>query len=120
MIIEGLSLAVLTGAGFYFLYHKLPRSVRKFMQKHVLLTDAVICFATYALFGGTLTALFAAAWLGLIVSITLAIVSNPDANALLERFGERCTEWKGKFAAWAARQAKEMNKDRPQLKVVNE
>ena len=81
MITTSLALALLTGTGFYLLYSKLPRRIRKFMQRHVLLTDTVACLLTYVLFGGTLIALFAAAWLGVIVSILLAITSNPVTNA---------------------------------------
>jgi len=71
------------------------------MQKHVLLTDAIACFLTYSLFGGTLVALFAAAWLGIIVSIMLALTKNPSTNVLLEDFSRRAGRMKDKFLEWA-------------------
>ena len=84
MIGNGLSLAVITGAAFYVLYKKLPRPIRRWMHKHVLITDAVCMLLTYALFGGTLVALFAAAWLGLIVSLLLFVMQNQEAKELIE------------------------------------
>ena len=101
MVTTGFTLAVLSACGFWLVYDKLPRRVKKFMQKHVLLTDAIACFLTYSLFGGTLVALFAAAWLGIIVSIMLALTKNPSTNALLEDFSRRAGRMKDKFLEWA-------------------
>ena len=84
MIGNGLSLALLTGAGFYLIFKKLPRGVRRWMTKHVLITDAVCMLLTYALFGGTLVALFAAAWLGVIISMMLFIMQNKEAMDVIE------------------------------------
>lgn len=71
------------------------------MQKHALFTDSIACILTYALFGGTLVALFAAAWMGLIVSMLLALTSNPSTNLLLERYARKIAELKDKFIEWA-------------------
>lgn len=123
MITTGLSLAVLTAAGFYMIYRKLPRRVRKFMQKHALITDSIACLLTYILFGGTLVALFASAWMGLLVSMILALTSNPSTNAMLERFAKQCGNIKDKFLAWAENKANQQQKetqDKSQLKVVGE
>lgn len=100
MITTGLTLALLTGCGFLFLYHKFPKRIRMFMQRHVLFTDTVVCLLTYILFGGTLVALFAAAWLGIIVSLILALVSNPTTAALINVFMKRVAELKAKFISW--------------------
>tara|TARA_Y100000310_G_scaffold13493_1_gene13724 strand:- start:7691 stop:8041 length:351 start_codon:yes stop_codon:yes gene_type:complete len=89
MIGNGLSLALLTGAAFYLLFKKLPRPVRRWMTRHVLITDAVCMLLTYALFGGTLVALFAAAWLGLIISMMLFIMQNKEAMDVVETILEK-------------------------------
>jgi len=120
MITTGLSLATLTGAGFYMLFRKLPRRVRRFMHRHPLVTDAVACGLTYMLFGGTLVALFAAAWMGLIVSMMLAITSNPACNALLERWAQKLGKMKEQFVGWVAAMNPEVEGSQsPKLEVVN-
>jgi len=78
MILDGLVLACITGVAFWMLYAKLPRKMRKFLQKHILFTDTISCLLTYALFGGTLVALFAAAWLSVIISALLLMMRNPS------------------------------------------
>jgi hypothetical protein len=98
MITTGLALAIVTGAGFYWIYLKLPEVVRRFMLRHALLTDAAVCILTYCLFGGTLIALFAAAWLGLIVSIMLAIINNPQGALLLKKIAEKIAILKAKIS----------------------
>lgn len=100
MVTTGLSLAILTGAGFLLLYQKLPRKIKRFMQKHVLLTDAVACLLTYLLFGTTLVALFAAAWLGVIVSILLAVMKNAGAERAISQAMSKVGELKDQFMAW--------------------
>ena len=101
MIFTGFTLACLTGTAFWLLYKKLPARIKRFMQKHVLVTDAIACFLTYSLFGGTLTALFASAWLGIIVTVLLSLTKNPATNALLEEFSEKVGRMKDKFLVWA-------------------
>lgn len=78
MIINGLTLAVLTTTGLIILYKKIPRKVRRFIERHHLLADAVALLFTYILLGGTLTALFAAALVGLFTSALLYIANNPE------------------------------------------
>ena len=117
MISTGLALAALSSAAFYVIYRKLPRRVRKFMCKHVLFTDAVACLLTYMLFGGTLVALFAAAWMGLITSLMLALVSNPQTNAILERFVVKVGQMKDGFISWLAT-SNTPQEEAPKLKVV--
>jgi hypothetical protein len=61
-----------------FIYKKLPRKVRRFLEKHSLLTDLATLIAVYMLLGGTLAALVAGAMCGIMVSIMLHIANNPD------------------------------------------
>ena len=97
MLVTGLTLATLTAVGFWFIFRKLPRKVRRFLQKHALFTDGTACILTYLLFGGTLTALFAAAWMGIFVSIILALTNNETTNAFLEKIAELCRSLKNKL-----------------------
>jgi len=102
MIVDGLVLAVITGTAFYFLYAKLPGRVRRYLQRHILLTDTIACLLTYALFGGTLVALFAAAWLSVLVSVLLVVIRNPAAARALRAFSEQITEYKKQATEWLA------------------
>ncbi len=76
MLTTAASLAILTIAACLVLYTKLPRRVRKFIEKHSLLTDLFCLIGIYMLLGGTLTALFAAAMCGLAISIMLHVVNH--------------------------------------------
>lgn len=78
MLTTAASLAILTTIGCLIIYNKLPRRIRKFIEKHSLLTDLLCLIGIYMLLGGTLTALFAASMCGLAVSILLHIANNPD------------------------------------------
>jgi len=78
LITNGLTLAILTTTAFFIVYKKLPRKIRRWVQAHTLLTDVVALLLTYMLFGGTLTALFAAAMTGLFVSGLLYISNHPE------------------------------------------
>jgi len=119
MIETGFSLAVLTAGGFYLLYRKLPVWMRDFMQKHVLLTDLTACFLTYALFGGTIVALFAAAWVGLMVSTVLAITSNKKSNAVVEYYVAKLYALVKKAGEWVSNRVP--NPESPvQLKIVKD
>jgi hypothetical protein len=71
-------LAVMTTVGFYLIYSKLPRRVRKFLEKHSLMSDLIACILTYTLLGGTLTALFASALVGIMTSLLLLIAQHPE------------------------------------------
>ena len=56
----------------------MPPKIKKFLEKHTLLTDALALITTYVLLGGTLTALIAAALCGLFVSGLLHIARNKE------------------------------------------
>ncbi len=85
MISDGFVLAGLTVAGFYFLYVKLPKRVKKFLMDRPLFTDASAALFTYMIFGGTATALMAAGWACLITSIIIHISKNKVMMSWVER-----------------------------------
>lgn len=78
MLSNALALAIATTAGAYMIYSKLPRKVRRFVQKYALMTDLTTLVAVYLLLGGTLTALMAGALCGLFVSMLLHIANNEE------------------------------------------
>lgn len=78
MITQAISLAILTFSGFYVIYKKLPQKVKDFFCKFNLLTDVMCLAGAYFLLGGTVTALFAAAIVGLATSVALYIGQNKD------------------------------------------
>jgi hypothetical protein len=86
MLFNGLILATMTTVGFLWIYRRLPRRVRKWIERHDLLTDAFALLLTYMLLGGTLTALFAASLVGLMVSALLYIAKNPEDFQILFDF----------------------------------
>jgi hypothetical protein len=101
MFIDALLLASLTTAGFMFVYKKLPRGVRKFLEKHALLTDAVALLLTYGLLGGTLTALMAGALVGIFTSIMLYIAEHPDDFQYLWDAAEAIKKFTKQLQVWA-------------------
>lgn len=100
MFTTGFTLAVLTTVGFYLVYRKVPASVKRLLEKYSLVTDLVACILTYIMFGGTIVALFASAWVGIFVSILLAIMSNPTTAAALDHYMGKLVELKNKLVAW--------------------
>lgn len=76
MLSTAASLAILTTAAAIVVYNKLPRRIRRFLEKHSLMTDILCLFATYHLLGGTITALLAAGMVSLAVSGLLEIANN--------------------------------------------
>lgn len=78
MIFDACAMAVLATTGFYLLYQKLPRNIRRWITKHALLTDFVTMILTYWMFGGGITALMAGAMVDILVSIMLHIANHPE------------------------------------------
>lgn len=78
MIGNAIALSVLSTAGFYIIFAKLPKRIRDLVQKYYLLSDILALIGVYILFGGTLTALFAGALSGLFVSILLKVANSPE------------------------------------------
>src|SRR5687768_16765374 len=79
MLIENaLVLAVVTFIGGWMVWGKLPRRVRKWLERQSLTTDVVLLFLDYLVLGGTATALLASAFVGLMVSVALYIANHPE------------------------------------------
>ena len=117
MLITGFTLAVLTNVGFYLIYRKLPARMRAFMHKHTLMTDLTACLCTYVLFGGTLVALFASAWCGIMVSIMLAVTNNPDCMAFLEQLGQKLGLYKDKTVLAIQEYVRNANTEAKQMEI---
>ena len=96
MIFNSFVLAGLTVGGFYFIFLKLPGRIRKFLVEKPLLTDVVSALFTYILFGGTATAIMAAGWACVIVSMMLAIRKNPFLMSWVNFAKDKLRE----FTAW--------------------
>lgn len=86
MLSTAASLAVLTVAGCYVVYNKMPRRVRRFIEKHSLMTDILCLFGVYHLLGGTITALLAAGMVSLVVSGLLHIANHKEQFLYLYDF----------------------------------
>jgi len=78
LILNGLTLGILTTVAFYALYMRFPDWAKRFFIKYRLLTDIVATILTYWLFAGTVTALFAAAWVCLLVEVLLYAGRHPE------------------------------------------
>lgn len=117
MLVNGFILATLTVSGFYLIYRKLPMRLRRFMEKHSLMTDIVACVLTYILFGGTLVALFASAWVGIMISILLALVQNQTTAAAMETITLKLILLKDKFLK--ALEAFVKNNQQPQVASID-
>ena len=78
MLSNAFALAVLSSAGFYVIYKKMPGRAQKLMVKYDLVADVAALIFTYVLFGGTVTALIAAAIVSIVVSMMIHIAKHPD------------------------------------------
>jgi len=78
MISNAITLAALTSVGFLLIYKKLPRNFRHLVVKYNLVFDILALIATYIVFGGTVTALIAAALVSIVVSVMLHIAAHPS------------------------------------------
>jgi len=83
MLGTAVSLALLTTTSFYIVYSKLPRKIRRFLEKYHLATDVAALVGTYLLLGQTLTALIAGALVCLLTSALLHIANNQDDFLIL-------------------------------------
>lgn len=90
MLSDAFALALLTTAGAMMVYKKLPSKVKRFLEKHALMTDLVSLVLTYLLLGGTLTALAAGAMVGIFVSGLLHIANNKEDFLYLFDFIDAC------------------------------
>lgn len=78
MIVEAAILGSASAAGFGLTYTRVPEQVKEFCLRHPLLTDVVATYLTYELLGGTLTALLAAGFVSVFVSILLYLLNYRD------------------------------------------
>lgn len=78
MFSTAVALSILTVGACIIIYIKLPRQVRRFLEKHSLMTDLICLIGTYYFLGGTITALLAAGIVGLMVSGLLEVANNKD------------------------------------------
>lgn len=78
MLSTAIALAVVTTGSVFIIYDKLPKRVKKFIVKHSLMSDILAFIAVYFILGGTLTALLAAAIMGVFISIMLHVANNEE------------------------------------------
>lgn len=107
MFLDGFALGSLTVGAFWLVYQKLPARVKRFLEKHALLTDALALYATYILLGGGITALFAAAWAGILTSVLLYVANHPDDFQWLQDFVAFSKEKAGELKAYLTRVGQE-------------
>lgn len=75
---DALALSILTTGGFAIIVGKFPPKLRHYIVKYELFTEIVTIVLAYVILGGTLTALFASAMVGLQVSALLYIAKHPE------------------------------------------
>jgi hypothetical protein len=78
MLSDALVLAILSTIGLIMLYKKLPRKIRKFLEKHAVFTDFLTFILTYITLGSTLTALTAGAMVAIMTSCIIHILANKN------------------------------------------
>jgi hypothetical protein len=78
MISNAFALAILTTCGLYVVYKKLPRKIRRLIEKYSLFADILALVGIYLMLGQTLTALMAGALAGLFISVLLHIANNQE------------------------------------------
>lgn len=78
MLSTGLALGIVSCAGVYLIWKKLPARVRSWAHNHPLFTDAIAFVGVYWVLGGTLTALIASAFAGIFISAYLEIMNHPN------------------------------------------
>lgn len=107
MLSNAVALSILTTTGFAVVYRKLPRKVRKFILKYNLAADVVALLLTYVLLGGTLTALTAAALVGLMTSALIYIGNNESEFEWLADFRDAVTDKLNCFKQFLSRKGQE-------------
>lgn len=89
MLVDGFLLAGLTLGAAVLTFRHMPRWCKGFVEKHPGLTRAACFVLTYIVLGHSVTAIFAAAILDILLSILLSINADAEAKpamlALLER-----------------------------------
>ena len=106
MVVEQAAiLAFLTSGAFMAIYVKLPRNIRRQLEKHQLVTEVVAMIATYWLHGATVTALLASGMVGLLVTVGLHIANHPEKfkyiKVIRDTVIEKASEFGAKLNNWA-------------------
>jgi TRAP-type C4-dicarboxylate transport system permease large subunit len=78
MLLEASVLGAASAAGFGLTWTRIPQQIRQFCLTHPLWTDIIATYLTYELLGGTLTALVAAGFVSVLVSVLLYCFSYRD------------------------------------------
>lgn len=78
MLVEATVLGAASTAGFGLTWTRIPVQAKRFCLEHPLLTDIIATWLTYELLGGTLTALVAAGFVSVFVSVILYLVNARD------------------------------------------
>ena len=78
MLSDAMVLAILSTIGLLMLFKKLPRKIRKFLEKHAVFTDFLTFILTYLTLGSTLTALTAGCMVAIFTSMLIHIQAHPD------------------------------------------
>jgi len=78
VILEAAILGSGSAAGFGLTYTRLPAAFKDFCLRHPLLTDVIATYMTYEILGGTLTALMAAGFVSVLVSVLLYVFNHWD------------------------------------------
>src|SRR5690606_26088317 len=78
MIGNAFSLSILSVAGIYFIWKKLPQRMKDLLLKYPALLDVAALVGTYLILGGSTTALMAGAMAGLFTSILIHIGTHKE------------------------------------------
>lgn len=127
MLSNAFALAVLTTSAFIIVYQKLPRKIRRMIEKYSLVSDLLALIGVYLLLGGTLTALVAGAMVGLFVSVLLHIANNPDdylylydmRDFLKEKMAEAKEALNTYGQTYRKNKAEREKSEQPEFSVVN-
>jgi hypothetical protein len=71
LLVDATVLGAASSVGFGLTWTRIPGPVKQWCLDHPLLTDIVATFLTYELLGGTLTALIAAGFVSVFISVLL-------------------------------------------------
>jgi len=80
LLVDATVLGAASSAGFGLTWMRIPGQVKQWCLDHPLLTDIVATFLTYELLGGTLTALIAAGFVSVFVSVLLYALNFRDRH----------------------------------------
>ncbi len=96
MLDNAITLAVLTTAGFWAIYKKMPPNIRSWVTKHSIIMDILAMLITYWVLGGTVTALIAGALVNIFISVMLHVANNPQDFIWLFDMADRIKKaWEG-------------------------